>query len=204
VVRQGLIMALTLDPDIEVVGEAANGAAAVQMTRNLRPDVVVMDLMMPEMDGIAATAAIKSELPDIQVVALTTAMDDESIVGAVRAGAIGYLLKDTSSDEIRRAVRGAAEKQVQLSPIAAARLMQQVQTPAPPQALTVRETDVLRLVGQGHLNREIAASLDISEKTVSAHVTNILTKLGMQSRTQAAMYAVRTGLVPAGAAKNQS
>lgn len=197
-------MALTLDPDIEVVGEAANGAAAVQMTRNLRPDVVVMDLMMPEMDGIAATAAIKSELPDIQVVALTTAMDDESIVGAVRAGAIGYLLKDTSSDEIRRAVRGAAEKQVQLSPIAAARLMQQVQTPAPPQALTVRETDVLRLVGQGHLNREIAASLDISEKTVSAHVTNILTKLGMQSRTQAAMYAVRTGLVPAGAAKNQS
>jgi DNA-binding NarL/FixJ family response regulator len=195
VVRQGLIMALALDPEMEVVGEADNGAEVIELARELHPDVVVMDLVMPVVDGIAATTAIRSEMADTEVVALTSVLDDESVVGAVRAGAIGYLLKDTGTDEICRAVRRAAEKQVALSPAAAARLMRELQVPDDPLPLTARETDVLRLVGQGHVNKEIARRLDLSEKTVSAHVSNILAKLGMQSRTQAAVYAVRIGLV---------
>lgn len=200
VVRQGVIMALALDPEMEVVGEASNGAEVIELVRELRPDVVVMDLVMPVVDGIAATAAIRSEMPDTEVVALTSVLDDDSVVEAVRAGAIGYLLKDSGTDEIRSAVRCAAEKQVALSPAAAARLMHELQVPDDPLPLTARETDVLRLVGQGHVNKEIARRLDLSEKTVSAHVSNILSKLGMQSRTQAAVYAVRMGLVRAASA----
>ncbi len=195
VVRQGLRMFLALDPDLEVVGEAADGAEALRLARELRPDVLLMDLLMPVMDGIAATQAVRQELPDTEVLALTSVLEDASVVGAIRAGAIGYLLKNTEADELRRAIRAAADGQVQLSPEAAARLMREVRAPERPEALTERETDVLRLVAEGKANKEIAYSLRIGEKTVKTHVSNILAKLGVQSRTQAALYAVKIGLV---------
>ena len=196
VVRQGLRMYLGLDPELEVVGEASNGEEALRMARELKPDVVLMDLLMPVMDGIAATEAIRTELPDVEVLALTSVLEDASVSGAVRAGAIGYLLKDTQSEELCRAIKAAAAGQVQLAPEAAARLMREVRAPESPEALTERETDVLRLLAQGKANKEIAHALHIGEQTVKSHVSNILAKLGVQSRTQAALHAARIGLVP--------
>jgi DNA-binding NarL/FixJ family response regulator len=195
VVRQGLRMFLTLDPDLDVVGEAANGAEALRLARELQPDIVLMDLLMPVMDGIAATSSIRRELPDVEVIALTSVLEDASVVGAIRAGAIGYLLKDTEADELRRAIKAAAAGQVQLSPEAAARLMREVSAPDSPETLTERETDVLRLLARGKANKEIAHMLSIGEKTVKTHVSSILAKLGVQSRTQAALHAARIGLV---------
>lgn len=197
VVRQGLRMFLGLDPELEVVGEAADGAEALHLARQLRPDVVLMDLLMPVMDGITATAAIRKELPDTEVLALTSVLEDASVVSAVRAGAIGYLLKDTQADELCKAIKSAAAGQVQLTPRAAARLMQAVSAPESPVDLTERETEVLRLMARGQSNKQIAHSLHISEKTVKTHVSNILSKLGVQSRTQATLYAIRVGLVSA-------
>jgi DNA-binding NarL/FixJ family response regulator len=199
VVRQGLRMFLSLDSDLEIVGEAGDGAEAVRAAAQLKPDVVLMDLIMPVMDGITAIAAIRRELPDTEVIALTSVLEDEKVIGAVRAGAIGYLLKDTQAEELCRAIKAAAAGQVQLSPQAAARLMREVKAPESPETLTERETDVLRLLAQGQANKEIARTLGIGEKTVKTHVSNILAKLGVPSRTQAALYAVRIGLVPTGA-----
>ena len=195
VVRQGLRMFLSLDPDFEVVGEASNGEEALAMARDLGPDVVLMDLLMPVMDGISATEKIRAELPDVEVIALTSVLEDASVTGAVRAGAIGYLLKDTDSEELSRAIKAAAEGRVHLAPEAAARLMREVRAPDSPEALTDREAEVLRLLAHGKANKQIASSLYVSEKTVKAHVSSILMKLGVQSRTQAALYAVRAGLV---------
>src|SRR5881227_1380810 len=178
VVRKGLRLFLTYDPALEVVGEAADGAEALSLARELKPDVVLMDLLMPVMDGIAATAAIRREMPEIEVLALTSVLEDASVVGAVKAGAIGYLLKDTRADELCRAIRAAAAGQVQLSPQAAARLLREVRTPENPEALTPRETDVLRLVAEGKANRQVAADLSIGENTVRTHVSSILAKLG--------------------------
>lgn len=198
VVRRGLRMFLAMDPELVVVGEAADGEEAVHLARLLLPDIVLMDLLMPGMDGITATAIIRSELPDTEVLALTSVLEDASVVGAVRAGAIGYLLKDTDADALCRAIKAAAAGQVQLTPQAAARLMQVVSAPDSPEDLTERETEVLRLLAKGMANKEIAHSLNISEKTVKVHVSNILSKLGVQSRTQATLYAIRIGLVSAG------
>lgn len=195
VVRQGLRMFLALDSELEVVAEAANGAEAVRLANELKPDVVLMDLLMPEMDGIEATATIRRQLPDTEVIALTSVLEDEKVFGAIRAGAIGYLLKDTEADELCRAIKAAAAGQVQLSPQAAARLMREVRPPDSPDDLTPRETEVLRLLARGLANKEIARDLSIGEKTVKTHVSNILSKLGVLSRTQAALYAVRAGLV---------
>ena len=195
VVRQGLRMFLSLDPELEVVGEAANGEEALRMARDLSPDVVLMDLVMPVMDGISATGAIRSELPDVEVIALTSVLEDASVTGAVKAGAIGYLMKDTGAEELGRAIKAAAEGRVYLAPEAAARLMREVRTPESPEALTERETEVLQLLARGKANKQIATSLYVTEKTVKAHVSSILAKLGVQSRTQAALYAVRAGLV---------
>jgi DNA-binding NarL/FixJ family response regulator len=197
VVRQGLKMFLGLDPELDVIGEATNGAEALQLAKDLHPDVVLMDLLMPVMDGITAIGHIRREVPDTEVLALTSVLEDASVTGAVRAGAIGYLLKDTNSDELRRAIKSAAEGQVQLSPQAAARLMREVRAPESPETLTGRETEVLRLLARGQANKQIARALSIGEKTVKTHVSNILSKLGVQSRTQAALYAVNIGLVSA-------
>lgn len=196
VVRQGLRMFLALDPELEVVGEANDGAQAVQLARELKPDVVLMDLMMPVMDGISAIHEIRHSIPEVEVIALTSVLEDASVIGAVRAGAIGYLLKDTKAEELCRSIRAAAAGQVQLSPQAAARLMREIRAPESPQSLTERETEVLRLLAEGKANKEIALTLSISETTVKTHVSNILMKLGVPSRTQAALYAVRIGLVP--------
>jgi DNA-binding NarL/FixJ family response regulator len=197
VVREGLKMFLGLDPELEIVGEAATGKEAVELARRFKPDVVLMDLLMPEMDGIAATEAIRGEMPDVEVLALTSVLEDASVVGAIKAGAVGYLLKDTKSEELIRAIKSASEGKVQLSPEAAARLMREVRAPDAPQALSERETEVLRLIAQGRANKEIARELQIGEQTVKTHVSSVLGKLGVQSRTQAALHAMRIGLVPA-------
>jgi two-component system, NarL family, response regulator LiaR len=198
VVRKGLRTFLSYDPELEVVGEAADGAQALSLARELLPDVVVMDLVMPGMDGIAATAAIRRELPETEVLALTSVLEDASVVGAVRAGAIGYLLKDTQAEALCQAIKAAAAGQVQLTPKAAARLMQAVSADVRPEALTERETEVLRLLAQGHSNKQIAHRLNNTEKTIKTHVSRILSKLGVQSRTQATLYAIRVGLVSPG------
>ncbi len=196
VVRQGLKMFLGLDADLEVAGEAENGEEAIRLTRSLQPDVVLMDLLMPVMDGITAIGHIRREFPDTEVIALTSVLEDEAVMKAMRAGAIGYLLKDTQAEELRRAIKAAAAGQVQLSPQAAARLLREVRVPDSPEKLTERETDVLRLLALGRANKEIALELNVSEKTVKTHVSSILRKLDVPSRTQAALYAVRIGLAP--------
>lgn len=199
VVRQGLHMFLSLEDDIEILGEASNGQEALAMVQKLQPDVVIMDLLMPVMDGVTATEIIRREYPDTEVLALTSVLEDTQIVNAIRAGAIGYLLKDTQAEELCRAIRAAAAGQVQLSPKVAERLLREIKTPKDPLdevQLTEREIDVLRLLAGGKANKEIAQELHISETTVKTHVSNILMKLGVPSRTQAALYAVRMGLLP--------
>jgi DNA-binding NarL/FixJ family response regulator len=189
-------MFLMDDEELEVIAEAQNGSEALSLAKQLQPDVVLMDLLMPVMDGITAIGHIRREVPDTEVIALTSVLEDASVVGAVRAGAIGYLLKDTQGEELVRAIKAAANGQVQLSPQAAARLVREVRAPDSPETLTERETDVLRLLAQGRANKEIAAALFIGENTVKTHVSSILVKLGVQSRTQAALYARQIGLGP--------
>jgi DNA-binding NarL/FixJ family response regulator len=200
VVREGLKMFLGLDDELEIVGEATNGAQALELARELRPDVVLMDLLMPVMDGIAATAAVRKELPEVEVVAVTSVLEDASVVGAIRAGAIGYLLKDARADELHQAIRAAANGQVQLSTQAASRLMREVRAPEAPEKLSDRETEVLKLIAEGRANKEISRMLGITDKTVKSHVSAILSKLGLTSRTQAALHAIRIGLVTPDAA----
>jgi DNA-binding NarL/FixJ family response regulator len=195
VVRQGLQMFLAIDPQIEVIGEAANGADAVKLARSLQPDVILMDLMMPVMDGITAIETIRAEGIDTEILAVTSVLEDEVVIRAVRAGATGYLLKDTEAAELCRAIHAAAAGQVQLAPQAAARLVREVAAPKSPETLTDRETDVLRLLAQGLANKEIARELSIGERTVKSHISSILGKLNVQSRTQAALHAARIGLV---------
>lgn len=195
VVCEGLRMFLMRDPDLAIVGIAANGVEAIELARQLRPDVVLMDLLMPVLDGIAATTAIRSTLPEIEVIALTSVLESSAVINAVKAGAIGYLLKDTQAPELRRAIKAAAAGQVQLSPPASAYLMREVRAAVPPEPLTERETEVLHLLIQGHSNKDIARQLQIVENTVKVHVKHILAKLGVQSRTQAVLYAMRFGLV---------
>src|SRR3982074_2968277 len=195
VVRRGLRMFLEDDPELEIVGEAADGEEGVRLARETRPDVVLMDLLLPKLDGIGATEKIRQGLPDTQVIALTSVLEDTAVVDAVKAGAIGYLLKNTEGDELLNAIHAAAEGQVRLSPEASARLVREIRSPESPETLTGRETEVLRLVAEGKANKEIARRLGISEQTVKSHVHSLLAKLGMLSRTQAALYAARVGLV---------
>jgi NarL family two-component system response regulator LiaR len=197
VVRQGLRMFLQLDEDIEVVGEAVDGREAVELAHSLRPDVVLMDLLMPDMDGISATAAIRHDLPDVEVIALTGFLEDHLVAEALRAGAIGYLLKDTDSDGLRRAVRAAHGGQVYLSHTAADRLVREVEAPSGPEHLTKREVEVLVLLARGRSNKEIARELSIGQQTVKTYVGNIFSKLKVSSRTHAALHAVQIGLVSA-------
>lgn len=196
VVRHGLKMYMADDPDFVVVGEARTGREAVTLALQLEPDVVLMDLVMPELDGIGATMEIRASLPNTEVIAMTSVLEDGSVAGAVRAGAIGYLLKDTQEEDLLRMIKAAAGGQVQISPEAATRLVKDVRAPQPHEPLTERETEVLQLVAQGKANKEIARLLDIGENTVKTHVRRILVKLNMQSRTQAAIFALQSGMAP--------
>jgi DNA-binding NarL/FixJ family response regulator len=202
--REALATLLEVRGEIEVVGEAGDGAAALEQAALLRPDVVLMDLHMPVLDGIAATRRLKAERPEVRVLALTTFDDDEDVFAALRAGAVGYLLKDVSSDRLVEAVLAAARGESVLQPSVAAKVVARfAQLPddaAPrPQPLVVplsdRELEVLRLLADGGSNREIATALFLAEGTVKNHVTNVLAKLGARDRTQAALRGRALGLV---------
>ena len=194
VVRQGLRMVLSLEPDLEVVGEAADGREAVEQAAALGPQVVLMDLLMPVMTGVEATREIKARHPDIEVVALTSVLEDRLVIDAVEAGAAGYLLKETGPETLFEAIRAASRGEVRLDPKAQKRLISEVRTPEMRESLTARETDTLRLLAKGLTNRDIAGELGIAEVTVKTHVSSILSKLNLQSRTQAALFALKEGL----------
>jgi DNA-binding NarL/FixJ family response regulator len=194
-VRHGLRTYLDTLDDLEVVGEASHGAEAVELAGRLVPDVVLMDLVMPELDGVEATRRVKASSPATKVIVLTSFDDDEKVFPAIKAGAAGYLLKDVHPAELAEAVRKASRGEALLAPSVAARLMQEVSGERPPDAgLTERELEVLRLLARGMSNKLIAHELVVSEKTVKTHVSNILAKLHLADRTQAALYAVREGL----------
>ncbi len=194
VVRQGLRMVMSLEDDLQVVGEAANGREAVEAAASLAPEVVLMDLLMPVMNGVEAIRAIKAHRPEVEIVALTSVLEDRMVVDAVEAGAAGYLLKETGPDALFEAIRAASRGEVRLDPRAQKRLLREVRTPTMRESLTPRETDTLRLVAKGMANKEIAAQLGVSEVTIKTHVSSVLSKLGLQSRTQAALFALKEGL----------
>jgi len=191
VVRRGLRGFFDLLDDIEVVGEAENGRRAVALADELKPDVVLMDIVMPAMDGIEAIGEIKRQRPDTEIVALTSFIEEKHVTAALEAGATGYLLKDAEADDVAAAVRRAHAGEVHIDPQVARMLAQRVRNPIPGhEPLTEREREVLRLVARGHSNKEIAALLDITERTARTHVSNILGKLDLASRTQAALWAI--------------
>jgi len=194
VVRQGLRMVMSLEDDLEVVGEAANGREAVEAVAALAPEVVLMDLLMPVMNGVEAIRAIKADHSEVEVVALTSVLEDRMVVDAVEAGAAGYLLKETGPEALFEAIRAASRGEVRLDPRAQKRLLREVRTPTMRESLTPRETDTLRLVAKGLANKEIAAELGVSEVTIKTHVSSVLSKLDLQSRTQAALFALKEGL----------
>lgn len=202
VVRQGLRTFLELQDDVEVVGDVGDGEHAVAAALELAPDVVLMDLVMPGVDGVEAIGRIAQRSPATRVIALTSFLDDDKVLPAVRAGAAGYLLKDVGPDDLVRAIRTVHAGEALLHPAVAARLMEEVAAPRARGAedgagLTARERDVLTQITRGLSNKRIALELDISEATVKIHVSNVLRKLGVTDRTQAALYAVREGLVDA-------
>jgi DNA-binding NarL/FixJ family response regulator len=194
VVRQGLRTFLDLQDDIEVVGEAADGAAALVAAERLSPDVVLVDLVMPGVDGIEAIRRLRALVPRARAIVLSSFVDDDKLFPAVRAGAAGYLLKDVEPQELVEAIRTVHAGGALLHPRAASRLLEEIAT----DPLTPREREVLSLIARGMANKVIARELALSEKTVKAHVSNILAKLGVADRTQAALYAVRAGLVGPG------
>ena len=193
VVRMGLRAFFDLLPDIDVVGEASDGSEGVAMARRLTPDVVLMDLLMPNMDGVTAIGRIKAELPETEIVTMTSFIEEEKVTAALEAGASGYVLKDAEAEEVAQAIRAAFAGEVHLDPQVARLLAQRMRAkkdPEPVEPLTEREKDVMRLLGQGLSNKEIGAQLFITERTARTYVSNILGKLGLASRTQAALWAV--------------
>jgi NarL family two-component system response regulator LiaR len=198
IVRQGLRTFLELQEDIEVVGDAADGEAALAGVQRHEPDVVLMDLVMPNLGGVEAIRRLREVRPETRVLVLTSFLDDEKLFPAVRAGAAGYLLKDIEPAELVRAIRTVADGEALLHPAVAARLMEEFsdsERPVAEEALTAREREVLLAIARGLPNKQIALELGIAEKTVKTHVSSILSKLGLTDRTQAALYAVRAGLI---------
>ena len=196
VVRSGLATFLRAYDDLELIAEAKNGREAVKLCREKKPDVILMDLMMPEMDGIAATRAILADCPEIKIIAMTSFEDEQLVQGVLAAGAISYLIKNVTSDELAKAIRDAASGRSTLSPEAARVLVQATRpTKHPLFDLTEREMEVLNLVAQGNSNQQIAEALVISLATAKAHISNILSKLGVSSRAEAINYAIKHKLV---------
>ena len=194
VVRDGLRAFLDLQDGIEVAGEAADGQEAVEQAERLQPDVVLMDLVMPRLDGVEAMRDLRARVPGARVVVLTSFLDDERLLPALRAGAAGYLLKNVEPRELARSIRLAAAGEAMIDPAVAARLVEALgeeQRPADHAELTPREQEVLDLIGRGYANKRIALELGIAEKTVKTHVSHVLAKLGVSDRTQAALYAER-------------
>ena len=202
VVRRGLASYLDGEDDIDVIGQADGGRSALSQLAVLAnhgelPDVILMDLLMPDLDGIAATAEIKGRWPEVAVLAVTSFLEEAKVRDALQAGASGYLLKDAEADEVAAAIRAIATGRVHLAPAVAATLVTAIRVPKPARAeLTPREHEVIVLVAQGRTNQQIATRLGVTERTARTHVSNILAKLGLTSRTQAAMWAAREGLVP--------
>ncbi len=194
VVRAGLRGMLSAEPDFEVVGEATNGAEAVALTGELRPDIVLMDLRMPEIDGVTAISQIKEEYPETQVLVLTTYESDADILRAIETGATGYLLKDAPREELFAAIRTAAQGKSPLAPNVATRLMQRMRD-LDEEALSAREIEVLELVASGTSNKEIAKRLWVSETTVKSHMLHIFDKLGVTDRTAAVTEALKRGII---------
>lgn len=198
VVRRGLSALLGTEPDIRVVGEAANGQEGIDQAETLRPDVILMDLVMPVMDGVTAIVRILARQPDARILVLTSFGSDIKLFPAVKAGAVGYLLKDTSPEELVKAIRRAAAGESSLNPVVARRLLRELARDAPGsrpnEPLSERETEVIRLVARGLTNDRIGEKLFISEATVRTHVSHILAKLDLTNRTQVALYALREGL----------
>ena len=198
VVREGLAAILGAQADMNLVGVAANGIEAVSLASQFNPDVILMDLVMPQMDGLAAIQTILAANPDAHILVLTSFADDERVFPAIKAGAMGYLLKDTPREELIQAIRNVAQGIISLHPSISRRIIREVNQPAqPPSAvltLTEREKQSLRLIARGMSNQEIAAVMGIHENTVAKYVSAVLSKLHLESRTQAALYAIRSGL----------
>jgi two-component system, NarL family, response regulator LiaR len=198
IVREGLRALLATEPGMELVGEAPDGATAVDLARSLKPDVILLDMIMPRLDGLEAIGEIKRENPDARILILTSFAEDEKVFPAIKAGALGYLLKDSSPQELLQAIRHVYRGESSLHPTIARKLIRELSQPPtlPPTVdpLTEREVEVLRLVAQGLTNDEIAGRLYLSERTVRTHVSHILDKLHLANRTQAALYALREGL----------
>lgn len=203
VVRRGLLAYLAGEPDVDIVGDAGGGAEALDLLARLdaegrRPNVILMDLQMRPVDGVESTRQIRARYADVEVVALTSFAEEERVRGALEAGATGYVLKDSEPEEVAAALRAAHQGDLRLGPDVAHTLVASLRTPSRerPSELTAREVEILRLLGEGRANKEIAVELGISERTARTHVSNILRKLGLSSRTQAALWAVREGLAP--------
>jgi len=199
IVRKGVRALLSTEPDIQIVGEASNGAEAVAQAEVLCPDVILMDLMMPKLDGIEATLQITARFPSVRVIVLTSFAADEKVFPAIKAGALGYLLKDSGPEELVSAIRRVYRGEPSLDPTIARKVLMELSHPPKQQPLTAdplteRELEVLRLIAQGCSNKEIAMKLSVSELTVRTHVSNTLSKLHLASRTQAALYALQKGI----------
>jgi NarL family two-component system response regulator LiaR len=196
-VRRGLATFLKVFDDLQLAGEAESGAAAIRLCAEVLPDVILMDMVMPDMDGAAATRTIRQQFPQVQVIALTSFKEGDLVKNALEAGAIGYLLKDVSADELAGAIRAAHAGRATLSPEAAQALVETAnQPPAPGLDLTEREREVLALMVEGLNNTQIAGRLTVSTSTVKSHVSNILSKLGVASRTEAVSLALRSRIIP--------
>jgi len=198
IVRKGLYTLISSEPDLEWVGEAADGVEVVEQALALRPDIILMDMMMPRQDGVAAVRQIKANYPQVGILIITSFSEDDKIFPAIKAGALGYLLKDSAPQELLRAIYDVFNGKPSLHPTIALKLMQEIQQPSPlpptTEPLTEREAEILKFIAQGLTNQEIAAQLGVSERTIGNHVGNILSKLHLANRTQAALYALKKGL----------